>query len=190
MLKLQTTTDPAWAGHVVANLGAFLADHAACERKASATAMSLVCHYPDRVELVDAMVELAEEELAHFVQVYRHIRNRGLSLRPDTKDPYVGGLLKHLGREPESYFLDRLVIGGVVEARGCERFGLLADALDDVALKEFYREFARAESRHHALFMRLAKTYFPDERVERRLAELLDIEAELVDELPVRAALH
>ena len=43
---------------------AFLLDHAACERKASAMAMSMVSHYPDKPDLVMAMADLAIEELA------------------------------------------------------------------------------------------------------------------------------
>jgi tRNA isopentenyl-2-thiomethyl-A-37 hydroxylase MiaE len=40
------------------------------------------------------------------------------------------------------------------------------------------------------LFVRLAKEYFPAERVEQRLDELLQGEAEIVDRLPLRPAVH
>jgi tRNA-(ms[2]io[6]A)-hydroxylase len=93
-------------------------------------------------------------------------------------------------RGPEQYFLDRLLTLGVVEARGCERFGLVADALEPGPMKDFYAEITRSEARHHGLFVRLAREYFPAERVQCRLDELLEGEAEIVRELPLRAAVH
>ena len=118
------------------------------------------------------------------------ILDRGLTTRPDEKDPYVGALMKLVKRGPERYFLDRLLVLGVVEARGCERFGMVADALEPGPLKDFYTDITRSEARHHGLFIRLAKEYFPTATVEHRLDELLDAEAELVARLPHRPAVH
>ena len=39
----------------------FLIDHAACERKASATAMSFVVRYPDRDRVLEPLIALAIE---------------------------------------------------------------------------------------------------------------------------------
>ena len=57
-----------------------------------------------------------------------------------------------------AYFLDRLLIAGVAEARGCERFGLVAAGLSgsDGELKDFYRELARAEVRHQDVHLKTA----------------------------------
>ena len=52
---------------------AFLIDHAACERKASATGMWFVVRYPDRPVLLDPLIAFAREELEHFHRVYRVI---------------------------------------------------------------------------------------------------------------------
>ena len=158
--------------------------------RASALALSLVSHYPDRRELVRAMVELAQEELEHFRQVLKLLDARGLVLRRDEKDAYVGQLLRELRQGSEAYFLDRLLIAGIVEARGCERFQMLGDALSDQALAAFYCDLARAEARHHGLFVRLARLYFPADAVDERLSELLDRESQIVPSLPLRAALH
>ena len=190
MLRLHVATPPAWVECVISDFDQFLLDHASCERKASAMAMSFVAHYPDRSELVDSMIELAQEELAHFAATYRHIAERGLTLRADEKDPYVGALLRLSRNGTEAYFLDRLLLAGIIEARGCERFGLLADALPACALKGFYQDITRSEARHHSLFLRLARTYFAEEEVRARLDELLIREADIVCELPLRAALH
>ncbi|MCA9583149.1 MAG: hypothetical protein KC416_15225 [Myxococcales bacterium] len=73
MLDLRARTDSRWTEVVLADLDKFLLDHASCERKASATALSLVCHYPDRPELVRAMIDLAREEPEHFTQTYEHL---------------------------------------------------------------------------------------------------------------------
>lgn len=67
----------------------FLVDHAACERKASATGMAFVVRYPDRLDLVDAMIGFAREELEHYHRVIQEIIRRGLTLGPDTKDVYI-----------------------------------------------------------------------------------------------------
>ncbi|NOQ84941.1 MAG: tRNA-(ms[2]io[6]A)-hydroxylase, partial [Myxococcales bacterium] len=69
-------------------------------------------------------------------------------------------------------------------------FGLVAEGLDPGALKDFYTEITRSEARHHGIFVRLAREYFPADRVEQRLDELLEGEAEIVDSLPLRPAVH
>src|SRR6185295_8854886 len=68
---VRSRTPAAWLDAVRSNFSAFLEDQAACERKASATAMTLAAHYRDKSELVTAMVELACEELEHFRRVYQ-----------------------------------------------------------------------------------------------------------------------
>ena len=89
MLDLRVSTSSSWVEIVLDKFDEFLLDHAACERKASANAISLVTHYPDRRELVRAMIELSREELDHFQRVYRFIEERGLILTRDRKDPYL-----------------------------------------------------------------------------------------------------
>jgi tRNA-(ms[2]io[6]A)-hydroxylase len=182
-------TPAAWVETVRGDFDAFLRDHAACERKASATAMTLASHYRDKEELVTAMVDLACEELEHFRKVYACIVARRGRLGDDTKDRYVRELLGLARRGPEVYLLDRLLLAGIIEARGCERFRLLAAALPP-DLAPLYADFARSEARHAGLFVRLAKLYYPEEEVEARLGELGAAEAEIVRVLPLRPALH
>ncbi len=190
MLRLRTDTKPAWTDVALGDFDAFLVDHAACERKASATALKLVSHYSDRTVLVRELIPFAQEELDHYAQVMRIILDRGLSTRPDERDPYVRALMQLIKRGPEQYFLDRLLVLGVIEARGCERFGMIAEALEPGPMKDFYTQITRSEARHHGLFVRLAREYFPTDVVQDRLDELLDAEAKIVDELPLRAAVH
>lgn len=191
MLRLRNSTSAAWVEAVDAELDAFLADHAANERKVSASAMRLAVEYPERCPLVDAMVRLAREELEHFARVYELLVARGSTLAQDASDPYMGALRALMRkRDVEAYLIDRLIVFGVVEARACERFTLLGRALPDAALRDFYRALARAEARHHGVFLRLAHHYAPCRMVTNRLSAILDAEAEIVASLPVRAALH
>lgn len=187
---LRTPSPETWLAAVLADFDAFLLDHAACERKASAMAMHLAAHYRDRSRLVESMVDLACEELDHFRQVYRIARDRGLTLAADEKDEYVNALNALSRRGSEGYFLDRLLLAGIIEARGCERFGLIAEALEKDPLKAFYRQITRSESRHCELFFLLALEYFPAHEVRERQAALLDAEAQIVARLPIRARLH
>jgi tRNA 2-(methylsulfanyl)-N6-isopentenyladenosine37 hydroxylase len=187
---LKRPTPPAWTAAVLADLDAFLVDHAANERKASAAALALVAHYPDRPELVARCIALAREELAHFEEVVRRVAERGRTLGPDIRSVYLGRLAREYRQGSEAYFLDRLVTGAIVEARGCERFGLLAAALPAGGLKDFYRDLARAEVRHQETYLDLARLYFPESNVAARLDEILDAEAQIMDGLPIRAALY
>ena len=100
-LTLRAQTSPLWLKIVLEDFDTFLRDHAAAERKASAVALSLISHYPDRQRLVAAMMDLAREELEHFYQVYRRLEARGLTLAKDTKDDYVQKLRQQIrsGRE-------------------------------------------------------------------------------------------
>jgi tRNA-(ms[2]io[6]A)-hydroxylase len=189
-MQLKIPTVPAWTEAVLRDFDSFLTDHANCERKASGSAMNMVSHYPDRKELVSAMIGLAREELRHFSEVYRHMAQRGLILGADAKDPYIQRLSREYRKGSDAYFLDRLLVAGILEARGCERFGLIASALPAGPLKGFYRDITRSEARHQDLFVRLALLYFDQAPVEARLGELLEAEARIVADLPPRAALH
>jgi tRNA 2-(methylsulfanyl)-N6-isopentenyladenosine37 hydroxylase len=189
-MRLRTATPAAWTEVVLADLDAFLVDHAFCERKAAATAMVLVNHGGDRPELVRAMIELAREELEHFRLVHEVLLSRGLRLGRDGKDPYVALLMKEVRTGRDTHLLDRLLVAGLVEARSCERLGLVAAALPGGELRALYEELTRAEARHHALFVRLARQAFDPAGVEARLDELLDAEAAIAAGLPLRAAVH
>ncbi len=194
MYKLRADTPPEWATHVVDNLNEFLPDHAAAERKASANAMHMVVRYSDKLDMVDAMIEVAREELEHYHQVFHLMRERGVALQPDEPDPYVNALLTHSRQTGGDRFLDRLLLGSIIEYRGCERFAMIGRELtersDDPALGEFYRDLAASEAKHRGDFYELALQYFPQDDAESRLDEFLDVEAEVVEELPIRAALH
>ena len=190
MFQLQYDTPPQWAEYVSAHLDNFLIDHAACERKASATAMSFVVRYRDQPELIKSMIVVAQEELDHFAQVVDIIFKRGLQLGSDEKDPYVNALLKLARHSPKERLIDRLLIFGIIEGRGCERFQLLSESNIDPALQTFYADLVRAEARHHAAFLHIVRGLTDEKNWRSRLDTLLEEEAEIVRSLPIRAALH
>lgn len=190
MYKLKLATSSAWTQTVLECFDEFLVDHAAAEKKAAGMATSMLSHYPDKPDIVAAMADLAIEEMTHFREVIKWIYQRGLTLAADAKDPYINALRSHIRKGSEPYLMDRLIVGSIVEARGCERFGLIAQALPAGALKKFYLGIAQSESRHGDLFLHLAAKHFAHDEIQRRLETLLDHEAQIVAELPLRAALH
>ena len=219
MLRLRAPTKPIWLETVLGDFTTFLQDHAANERKAAQSALQLVAHYPDRRELVEKMLEVAREELEHFDDTYRRLAADQRRLAFDRPDPYMGALHRWMrkGKVAES-LLDRMLVFSVVEARGCERFFMLANAFRDGAvpggggdncaesdssradpnranpggetLAEFYRRLAESEGRHQGCFHALAYLYFPREEVDARIADVLSAEAIIFDGLKIRPALH
>lgn len=191
MIRLTVPTDPQWVGVILDNFDEFLIDHADCERKASATAMTFVAKCPDRVRIAKPLIDLALEELRHFRQVYLLMEKRGLRLNARmSEDPYVSRLMALCRTSPEERFLDRMLVMSVVETRGAERFGLLYPALKDPELNLFYRQLYLAETKHGGLFVNLAKKYFDPERISERLDFILRKEGEIVSGLPWRPSLH
>lgn len=189
-IKLKLASSGDWVTTVISAMDAFLPDHAAAEKKASSMAMTMVSHYPDKPELVSSMIDLALEELSHFRAVVKIMHERGLSLLPDEKDPYVNAMREQPRVGKDLYLLDRLLIAGIIEARGAERFGLIAEALPEGDLKRFYQSITRSEQAHQGLFLQLARQYFADDAVYQRLDTLLDAEAAIVRKLAIRPALH
>ncbi|ATC96860.1 tRNA-(ms[2]io[6]A)-hydroxylase [Pseudoalteromonas tunicata] len=190
MFELKYHTPFSWTEAVLADFDAFLQDHAAAEKKASGMAVSMLSHYPDREKLVRAMTDLALEELIHFKQVIKIIYARGAILGDDKKDLYISEIRKLFRRGRDEFLLDRLLVAGVIEARGYERFSLVAQALPAGKEKTFYEAIAKSEAKHKDLFVELAYDYFDKAVVDLRLEEILSAEAEICAQLPFRAALH
>jgi len=189
-MDLRLATGKDWVECVLDQFDAFLVDHASCERKASAVGLSFVVRYPDRPELIDPMILFAREELEHFHQVFRLISKRGLRLLPDEQDPYVNQMMEHVRFGREERFLDRLLVSGVIEARGTERLALVADHVKDLELQAFYTRLARAEQQHSHLFYKLALKFFPQAVVDDRLNYWLDLEANTLSRSALRPAVH
>ena len=185
-----TPSSAEWLNEVVENFDEFLKDHASCEKKASGMALNVASHYPDQPRLLNAMVDLAVEELNHYREVVRLLIQRNLAPGPDRKDPYVRELNNAVRRGPDNFLLDRLLVGAVVERRGAERFGLIAGALEDPSLSKFYEAITASEDRHWLLFVDLARDFYSEDEVHDRLVELSELENQVITELPIQPALH
>jgi tRNA 2-(methylsulfanyl)-N6-isopentenyladenosine37 hydroxylase len=86
VLGLKRPSSRKWAEAALADPIRILIDHAHCEKKAAASALSLITTYPARAEIVEAMTALAKEELEHFERVVVELRSRGAGLKPDRAD--------------------------------------------------------------------------------------------------------
>ncbi len=188
--QLKHNSSQSWLKTVLGDFNQFLVDHASCEKKASGMAISMISHYPDKPVLVKAMLDLAIEELSHFRDVMDLLIARGLQSGADQKDHYVNQLHKAMAQGSEAYLLDRLLIASIVEARGAERFGMIANALPEGRLKIFYTSITESENQHYKLFLSLAEQHCDPVLITPRLDELLDIEASVIRQLPDRPALH
>jgi tRNA-(ms[2]io[6]A)-hydroxylase len=189
--KLKAKTSPLWAKKVLESFDVFLLDHAAAEKKAMSTCLSMIAKYPHRTEIIPSMFNIAKEELEHYEEVAALIYQRGLLLKNDEKDFYIHTLLKAIRNSPEEHFLDRLLIAAIIENRGCERFSLVAEALEESdPLRLFYQRLSVEEAKHYGQYIKLARIYFSEADIRKRLDELLSIEAKIVEELPITPMLH
>ena len=190
VLKLQPATSPEWLPLALERFNEVLVDHAHCEKKAAANALSILQAYPDVAGLPAQMARLAREESSHLARVLQLMEQRGLTLGHDGGDPYAQALQKTLRNGSKERRLDRFLVCALIEARSHERLQLLADGLTDEPLKRFYAELATSEDGHQKLFLRLACAVETEALVAERLSVLEQIEGEVVRQLPVHAVIH
>ena len=188
ILGLKLPTDPRWVDLASISLEEILTDHAFCEQKAATQCISLIQLYPDKIELVNALSPIVTEEWGHFRMVWAEMQKRGYTLGRQRKDEYVNLLLQ---REPkgsgsEEKLLNKLMICALIEARSCERFRLLSENLEDELLKKFYYKFMVSEAGHYRLFIDLAETYFPAEKVRECWRQWLKNEENILAQLSPR----
>ena len=197
-LPLQRATSSRWAELAVEDLDALLIDHAWCEFKAATNGLGMIARFPDQPQLVRPMLALAQEEMLHFRQCVDRLEARGKSLTAPEGDRYVQALRSRFAAEGRGLGAlgDTLMINAFVEARSCERFRLLAEALtgaegEDGELGKFYGKLAEAEARHWETFRDLAIEALGDApRIEARIEEVAAMEAEIVSELPLGPRMH
>ncbi|HMI87234.1 MAG TPA: tRNA isopentenyl-2-thiomethyl-A-37 hydroxylase MiaE [Polyangiaceae bacterium] len=206
MLCLTEPTSARWVEAALADLDAVLVDHAHCEMKAASNALSLAVRASQAPQVVSHLVSLAEEELSHFRRVLGELERRGLALGPPPLDAYAAELRKIVRAERKgtpsgtglastAALVDRLLVAALIEARSCERFRLLADALRErgpADLHALYQELLAAEARHFRTFVDLAhEVARPDDAwIDGRLAIVARLEGELASRLGGRPAIH
>jgi len=193
ILKLQLPTDPQWVTNVVqSNIEEILTDHAFCEQKAASNAITLIVQNPNLSDLIQEMVQLAQEELDHFKRVHTLILQRGFVLGKERKDNYVNELAKFIikGGGREAQLIDRLLFSAMIEARSCERFKVMSEHINDAELSAFYHELMVSEATHYTMFLRLAKKYAVTIDVESRWKSFLEHEAQVVQNYGKKENIH
>ena len=192
MLGLKLPTDPRWVNVVEENIPEILTDHAYCEQKAASNAISVIIRFPEYPDVVDAMVEISREEMEHFGMVHQKMKERGIQLGWERKDPYVADLAKFMkkGGSRIMQFVEAMLFAAMIEARSCDRFRLLAEQINDEDLRSFYRELMISEANHYTTFLGFARKYGTGVDVDQRWQEFLHYEAEIIQNYGKRETIH
>lgn len=183
-LPLKSTTPLSWAHAVLAEPVALLIDHAFLERKAANNALELMTKWPGNhvPGWVETMTAVARDEAAHLSQVTRLIARRGGTLDRVHKNPYANELRQLVRKGEHGEVLDRLFVSALIEARSCERFGVLAQVAeqDDAELAKFYKALYSSELGHYKVFLKLAAKIAGRKNADARWQEMLAAEAEIL----------
>lgn len=129
-------------------------------------------------DLIDKMVLLIKEELHHFYQVFEMMALFQVEYRSITPSRYAKGLIRHVKTYEPDALVDKLIIGGYIEARSCERFAKLAPHVDK-RLGDFYISLLRSEARHYEDYLGLAAD-IADVDISQRISWFGKAEAELI----------
>lgn len=181
---LRAPTPRGWVEEAARRWPELLADHANCEKKAASTALALMFAYPEDRELCARLSRLAREELRHFEQVDRLMRDMGVPTLRRKPGRYGGSLRAVLRTHEPLRKLDLLLSGALIEARSCERFGLLSGCLPE-GIAPLYAQLRQSEARHFELYLRLAERHAAEAGGldwQGRLQELAGVEAALATE--------
>ena len=182
MLNLTEPTSEAWIEQAQSDLDTLLLDHTHCEKKAASTAINLIFRYSDKLELMRPLSELAREELTHFELMLGVLERRGVAFRRLEPSRYAGRLVAFC-RKPEPYrLMDTLLCCAMIEARSCERIGILGRVLQtqEPELAEIYRALFESEARHYGTYLDIAIQIFSKSEVMTRLAEVAAYESKVI----------
>jgi tRNA-(ms[2]io[6]A)-hydroxylase len=186
---LPCMTPRAWIDAALSDLPTLLIDHANCEKKAAATAMSLMHRHTENPVLLNKMSRLAREELRHFEQVMKIMQRRGIDYTLVTASRYAAGLRDLVRKKDPGRLVDTLLVGALIEARSCERFATLVPYLDG-ELAEFYASLLKSESRHFQDYLRLAADLSDEAELEARLGVFRKREQELIESADSEMRFH
>lgn len=185
---LAVSTPPGWAASALEQPLELLEDHAHLERKAATNALGLLSRMPRRLAAGDRAVwrrrltGIARDEVEHLGLVLALLEERGGTLGGGHRNPYAADLRARESSGPSSdeVLVDRLLTSGLIEARSAERFGLLHRAAADPDLARLYRGLEASERGHHRTFLLLAASVVGAKAANRRWAEWVDREAEVI----------
>jgi tRNA-(ms[2]io[6]A)-hydroxylase len=178
---LKAGTPAAWIAQARAETDVLLIDHANCEKKAASTALSLMFAYAEDLELTGKMSRLAREELRHYEQVTKLMKT--LSVVPQRLAPgrYAERLRRLVAKSEPQREVDLMICGALIEARSCERFAALAQALGG-PIGALFQGLHNAEARHYRIYLELARRAAQRAGVgfDPRVEEFAALESELI----------
>ncbi len=153
---LAVATPTAWFDAACERWRELLVDHANCEKKAASTALSFIFVYAEDMEFAERISRLAREELRHFEQVQKLMRELQVPWTKMSPSRYAEGLRRGVRTHEPHRQMDLMICGALIEARSCERFIGLAPRLP-APLGTFYGGLAASEARHTILYRRLGE---------------------------------
>lgn len=178
---LRVATPAGWVAQACASREVLLTDHANCEKKAASTALSLMFAYAEDLELTDKMSRLAREELRHYEQVAKLMRSLGVVPQRLAPGRYAERMRRLVAKSEPQREVDLMICGAFIEARSCERFAALGEAIG-APLNDLFQGLHDAEARHYRVYLDLARRAGKRAGVawEARIPAFAALEAELV----------
>jgi tRNA-(ms[2]io[6]A)-hydroxylase len=192
MLGLKFETETSWAEIAENDLQQILTDHAFAEQKAASNAVSIIINYSEETEMVQAMSEIAIEEMEHFKMVHDLMIARGMILGREQKNDYAKHLHSFFQKTNDrtDALIQRLLIAALIEARSCERFKVFSENIEDQELSSFYKDLMVSEANHYTTFLGFARKYQDRKIVDKKWAGLLAYEAEFMKNRGKKARVH
>lgn len=180
MLLFRERIPSDWLPKVLGDLPAVLVDHAHLERKAATSALNLE-KYRDLFPRVEELNAIAIEELQHFQLVLELLKRRGIPFGQPYPSPWIAGLMRSVRNGQRHQVIDHLMCCSLIEGRSCEKFQILAGALQekDAELARFYAGLVESEGNHYATYLLMAKA-IDEAEANRRLDYYLDLDAKLI----------
>ena len=134
---------------------------------------------------------IAIEELQHFQLVLDLLQRRGIPFGQPVPSPWITGLMRSVRNGQRPQVIDHLICCSLIEARSCEKFQLLARALEtlDPELARFYAGLVESEGNHYATYLLMARG-IDEAETNRRLDWYLDLDAELIRQPNLHPMLH
>ena len=175
---LQSPTPKRWLDHALESKSTLLIDQANCEKKAAATAVSLLHRFGDRGSLSVRLSQIAREELKHFEIVLKFMSTTGISNAYLSAGRYASNLREWMSKREPYRSIDLLLVCAMIEARSCERIGALLEVIDE-EYRKLYLKLHEAEERHCEFYLALV---FQEDRNYglARLTELAELEHQLI----------
>lgn len=190
MLLFHQKIPESWLPKVLGDLPAVLIDHAHLERKAATTALNLE-KYRDLFPRVEELNAIAIEELQHFQFVLDLLKRRSIPFGQPYPSPWISGLMRAIRNGQRFQVIDHLICCSLIEGRSCEKFQILAGALEplDRELSAFYQSLVESEGNHYATYILMAR-HINEAEADRRLSYYLELDAQLIQQSHDLPILH